>query len=64
MQVTRQADWPRYVGSPRLATREFGEQIWKSLSASAIAVTNKILDGQGADGRIRRGAETGGMAEE
>jgi hypothetical protein len=46
MQVTREADWRGYVGSPRLATRESGERIWKALSASAIAVTSKILDGE------------------
>jgi len=46
MQVAHEADWPGYVGSPRLATRQIGEQIWKALSASAVAHAIKVLDGE------------------
>ena len=46
MAVTHEADWPGYVGSPRLATRAVGEQIWKALSASASTYAIKVLDGE------------------
>jgi len=46
MAVTHEADWPGYVGSPRLATRAVGDQIWKALSASASTYAIKVLDGE------------------
>jgi creatinine amidohydrolase/Fe(II)-dependent formamide hydrolase-like protein len=46
MKVAREEDWPGYVGSPRLATRQIGEQIWKALSASAVVHALKVLDGE------------------
>jgi creatinine amidohydrolase/Fe(II)-dependent formamide hydrolase-like protein len=43
--VTRAADWPGYLGSPRLATAAMGERIWRSFAAAAIDHTLRILDG-------------------
>lgn len=62
MAVTRRADWPGYVGSPRLATRQTGETIWKALSASAIAQANKMLDGEDPVSIKRYGDLLGGVA--
>ena len=43
--VARQAGWPGYLGSPRLATAAFGENIWKAFSAAASEQALQILDG-------------------
>jgi hypothetical protein len=43
--VTRAADWPGYLGSPRLASAAMGEKIWKSFVAAAIEQAQKILEG-------------------
>jgi creatinine amidohydrolase/Fe(II)-dependent formamide hydrolase-like protein len=44
------ADWPGYLGSPRIATAAWGEKIWKSFAAAAV-------DPCGQDpGRRRSGA--------
>jgi creatinine amidohydrolase/Fe(II)-dependent formamide hydrolase-like protein len=61
MKVTHEPDWPGYVGSPRLATRQIGEQIWKALSASAAAFTNKVLDGEDPAAVKRYGDLLGGV---
>jgi creatinine amidohydrolase/Fe(II)-dependent formamide hydrolase-like protein len=55
MRVTQEAGGPGYVGSPRLATREIGESIWGALSESAVAYTNKVLDGEDPKGIKRYG---------
>lgn len=55
MRVAHEEDWPGYVGSPRLATRQIGEQIWKALSASAAAHALKLLDGEDTAGIKRYG---------
>jgi creatinine amidohydrolase/Fe(II)-dependent formamide hydrolase-like protein len=46
--AARRADWPGYLGSPRLATAALGEQIWKGFAAAATDQTLKILDGADA----------------
>ncbi|MBL0156802.1 MAG: creatininase family protein [Bryobacterales bacterium] len=61
MQVAREAGWNGYVGSPRLATRELGERIWKALSASAAAYANKVLDGEDTTSIKRYGDLLGGV---
>jgi len=61
MKVTQQEGWPGYVGSPRLATREIGERIWKALSASAASFTNKVLDGEDTQAVKRYGDLLGGV---
>ena len=43
--VTKSADWPGYLGSPRLASAALGKKIWDSFAAAAIEHTLKILDG-------------------
>jgi creatinine amidohydrolase/Fe(II)-dependent formamide hydrolase-like protein len=43
--VARRSDWPGYLGSPRLASAQLGEKIWRSFAAAAIDHTLKILDG-------------------
>ena len=45
MSVAHAPDWPGYVGSPRLATKELGERIWKALAAAAVDYSLQILDG-------------------
>jgi len=45
MNVAHEPEWPGYVGSPRLGTRELGEKIWKALSAAAVEYSLKVLDG-------------------
>ena len=44
-EVAKQAGWPGYLGSPRLATAAFGAKIWRAFSAAASEQTLKILDG-------------------
>ena len=61
MQVAHEADWPGYVGSPRLATRAIGERIWKALSAAAAEYTNKMLDGEDPAPIKRYGDLLGGV---
>lgn len=43
--VARRPEWPGYLGSPRLATAAFGEQIWNAFAAAASAQTLNILGG-------------------
>ncbi len=43
--VAKAADWPGYLGSPRLANAALGEKIWKSFVAATIEHASKILDG-------------------
>ncbi len=43
--VAQTADWPGYLGSPRLGTAALGEKIWKALSASFVSHALQILDG-------------------
>ena len=42
---TKAADWPGYLGSPRLASAALGETIWKSFAAAAVKHALLILDG-------------------
>jgi creatinine amidohydrolase/Fe(II)-dependent formamide hydrolase-like protein len=44
-EVAKAADWPGYLGSPRLASAAMGEKIWGSFVAAAIDQTQKILEG-------------------
>ena len=44
-EVAKQAGWPGYLGSPRLATAAFGENIWNAFSTAASEQVLKILDG-------------------
>jgi len=62
MTVAHEADWPGYVGSPRLATRAIGEQIWKALSTAASAYANKVLEGDDTTSVKRYGDLLGGVA--
>ena len=43
--VAKPADWPGYLGSPRLATAALGEKTWTSFAAAAAEHLLKILDG-------------------
>jgi len=43
--VSRQKDWPGYIGAPRLASAELGRRIWTSFSAAALETTLEILNG-------------------
>jgi creatinine amidohydrolase/Fe(II)-dependent formamide hydrolase-like protein len=43
--LAKAADWPGYLGSPRLASAAMGEKIWKSFVAAAIDQAQKVLDG-------------------
>jgi len=43
--VAKPADWPGYLGSPRLATAALGEKTWTSFAAAAVDHLLKILDG-------------------
>jgi creatinine amidohydrolase len=43
--VAKRADWPGYLGSPRLASAAFGEKIWKSFASAATDHAIKILEG-------------------
>lgn len=45
IEVAHKTEWPGYLGSPRLATAAFGEQIWKAFAAAAGNQTLSILDG-------------------
>jgi hypothetical protein len=45
IDAANRIDWPGYLGSPRLATAAFGEQIWKAFAAAASTQTLSILDG-------------------
>ena len=43
--VAKAADWPGYLGSPRLATAALGERIWRSFAAAATDHALRVLDG-------------------
>jgi creatinine amidohydrolase/Fe(II)-dependent formamide hydrolase-like protein len=43
--AARDANWPGYLGAPRLATGELGHRIWTSFSAAALKTTLEVLDG-------------------
>ncbi|HEX8905067.1 MAG TPA: creatininase family protein [Longimicrobiaceae bacterium] len=43
--VGARADWPGYIGAPRLATRALGRWEWARHSAACVAVANRLLDG-------------------
>jgi creatinine amidohydrolase len=45
IETAKAADWPGYLGSPRLANAELGERIWKGLSGAALTHALQILDG-------------------
>jgi creatinine amidohydrolase/Fe(II)-dependent formamide hydrolase-like protein len=44
-EIARRADWPGYLGSPRLATAEVGKRIWSEFAAAAVDHMLKIVDG-------------------
>lgn len=44
-EKSKAADWPGYLGSPRVASKELGERIWRGLADAAIEHALKILDG-------------------
>ena len=43
--AARAADWPGYLGSPRLATAAIGKKIWDSFAAAAIEHMLAVLNG-------------------
>ena len=43
--VAKAADWPGYLGSPRLATAALGNKIWTSFAAAAVDHLLKVLNG-------------------
>ena len=43
--TARAADWPGYLGSPRLATAAIGKKIWDSFAAAAIEHMLAVLNG-------------------
>lgn len=45
VDVARSADWPGYLGSPRLATAAMGARIWTSFAAAAVDHMLRVLDG-------------------
>ena len=45
VNVAKAADWPGYLGSPRIATAEWGEKIWKAFAAAAVDHAITILGG-------------------
>jgi creatinine amidohydrolase len=45
IDVAKRADWPGYLGSPRLASAALGEHIWTAFAAAAVEHMLKILDG-------------------
>ena len=45
IETARAADWPGYLGSPRLANAELGARIWRGLSGAALTHALQILDG-------------------
>lgn len=44
-QIAESDGWPGYIGSPRLASAEFGKQSWESTSDGLIDLALEILDG-------------------
>jgi pimeloyl-ACP methyl ester carboxylesterase/creatinine amidohydrolase/Fe(II)-dependent formamide hydrolase-like protein len=55
-EVAKAADWPGYLGSPRLASARLGAAIWKSFVAAAVEHAVQILDGVGPE-RFQRYAD-------
>lgn len=47
--------WPGYLGSPRIATAEWGRKIWTALSSSASEHALKILNGTDPKSILRYG---------
>ena len=45
IEAAKAADWPGYLGSPRLANAELGGRIWRGLSGAALTHSLQILDG-------------------
>ncbi|MEQ1891312.1 MAG: creatininase family protein [Planctomycetota bacterium] len=45
IKTAKAADWPGYLGSPRLANADLGGRIWRGLSGAALAHSLQILDG-------------------
>jgi creatinine amidohydrolase/Fe(II)-dependent formamide hydrolase-like protein len=43
--AAKAADWPGYLGSPRLATAAIGKKIWDSFAAAAIEHMLAVLNG-------------------
>ena len=43
--VAKGANWPGYLGSPRLASAKLGQTIWQAFARAATDETIKILDG-------------------
>jgi len=45
IETAKAADWPGYLGSPRLANAELGGRIWKGLSNAVLDHALQTLDG-------------------
>jgi creatinine amidohydrolase/Fe(II)-dependent formamide hydrolase-like protein len=45
LEAARRAEWPGYLGSPRLASAEVGARIWTAFAAAAAEHMLKIVDG-------------------
>jgi creatinine amidohydrolase len=43
--VSKQTDWPGYIGAPRIASEALGRHIWTSFSSAALKTTLEILNG-------------------
>ena len=43
--AAKAADWPGYLGSPRLATAAIGKKIWDSFAAAAVEHMLAVLNG-------------------
>jgi creatinine amidohydrolase len=43
--VSKQTDWPGYIGAPRIATAALGRHIWTAFSSAALKTTLEILNG-------------------
>lgn len=43
--AAKAADWPGYLGSPRLATAAFGKKTWDSFAAAAVEHMLAVLNG-------------------
>jgi creatinine amidohydrolase len=46
IRIAEQAEWPGYLGSPRLARAAHGARIWQQASSVVIELALQILDGR------------------
>jgi hypothetical protein len=45
IEVAKRADWPGYLGSPKLATAAFGAVIWNNRAGAALRHMLLVIDG-------------------